>query len=80
MGEECNYGLFINQHNELVYAQCAFKVICLRNTNVLSQGDIVAVSSVIHTDRGIIIYVVMGELYYHHHFDLYPHQYNAYSV
>ena len=74
MGAEFNYNYFINNQGELVRVQCAFKVICLEDTHTLSQGDIVLVSSVVHTDRGIIIYNINNELFYHHHFDLYPLQ------
>lgn len=72
MGEEYNYNYFINRDGALECVTCAFKVICLKDTHILSQGDIVLVASVIHTNRGIIIYNIRGELYYHHHFDLYP--------
>lgn len=80
MGDEYNYNLFINKHGELVYARCAFKVICLKDSHLISQGDIVMVTSVVHTIRGIIIYAIEEELYYHHHFDLYPYEYNTYAL
>ena len=80
MSEEYNYSLYINKHGELVYARCAFKVICLKDIHKLCQGDILLVTSVVYAKRGIIIYVINGELYYHHHFDLYPYEYNTYTL
>jgi len=71
MGAEYNYCIFINSKGEVVTANCKFKVICLNDVHIHTQGDILLVSSVIHTVRGIIIYVIQGELYYHYHFALY---------
>lgn len=71
METESNYCLFVNQQGVLVKVYCEFQVICLVDVHNIAQGEVVYVSSVLHS-RGIIVYLINNEMYYNYYFSLYP--------
>jgi hypothetical protein len=50
---------------------CDFVVICIKDVNRLTKGQVVTVTDVKTNKSGSIIYEIGGELYFHFYFVLY---------
>ena len=62
--------LIVTWENQLKKLYTPFKVYVLNTIGSLSKGEVVLVTQVKVTFKLVIVFVIDGDAYYYHHFDI----------
>ena len=61
----------VSWRNKLMVIKCPFKVVAIEDVGVIKKGDSVLVTKVKVTLNLITVFIIQGEAYYYHHFEIY---------